>query len=102
MARASTASTARPPTTPPTIAPIGVCEGGGIGIGVADVGPGRLDGPVVGLKLLVVGIVVVEIGPGLDLAWHLEEQIALWTHQQLATPGGRSWYHQLYYNKRSA
>jgi hypothetical protein len=73
MARAARASTARPPTTPPTMAPIGVCEG----VGVGDVGPGGLGVLVVGLGVLVVGLVVVEIGPELDLAWYLEEQVAL-------------------------
>jgi lactose/raffinose/galactose permease len=64
------------------MAPIGVCEGVGVGVGVGigvgigvgvgvgDVGTGRLG-------VLVVGLVVVEIGPELDLAWSLEEQVAL-------------------------
>jgi hypothetical protein len=83
MARAVRAIRARPPITPPTIAPTGVCEGVDIGVGVGDVGPGRLKVLVVergvlveGLELLVeeigllvVGLVVVEISPELDLAW---------------------------------
>ncbi len=70
MAKAARASTARPPITPPTMAPIGVCEGVGVGVDVGDVGPGKLG-------VLVAGLVVVEISPELDLAWHLEEQVAL-------------------------
>jgi hypothetical protein len=72
MARAARASTARPPTTPPTMTPIGVCEG--VGVGVEDVGPGGLGVLVVELGVLVVGLVVVEIGPELNLAWYLEEK----------------------------
>jgi hypothetical protein len=52
------------------MAPIGVCEGVGVGVDVGDVGPGKLG-------VLVAGLVVVEISPELDLAWHLEEQVAL-------------------------
>jgi hypothetical protein len=57
------------------MAPIGVCEG--VGVGVGDVGLGGLGVMVVGLGVLVVGLVVVEMGPELDLAWYLEEQVAL-------------------------
>jgi hypothetical protein len=65
MARAARASTARPPTTPPTMAPIG-----GFGVGVGGVRLDRLELLVVGLGLLVeVELVVVDIGPELDLAW---------------------------------
>jgi hypothetical protein len=69
MARAARASTARPPTTPPTMAPIGGF-GVGVGVRVGGVRLDRLELLVVGLGLLVeVELVVVDIGPELDLAW---------------------------------
>lgn len=60
-------STARPPTTPPTIAPTGGFGGvgGRVGVGLWELVV------VVGLRLLVVTLVVVGLGTELDLAWYL-------------------------------
>jgi hypothetical protein len=70
--RATRASTARPPTTPPTIAPTGVCRGLDVckGVVVGDVVLGRLVLLVLRGRLLVkVELVVVGIAPQLDSAW---------------------------------
>lgn len=66
---------ARPPITPPTMAPTGVGDGvdvwlGGVGLGLGVV--------VVGGLVVVVEVEVeVDVGSELDLAWCLEEQAAL-------------------------
>jgi hypothetical protein len=79
MPMATKAITARPPITPPTMAPTCVGEGVDVGLGIVGLGLGVV--VVVELVVVVVELVVDvverEVDPELDLAWYLEEQASL-------------------------